>query len=238
MLLNTKIWDQLAKYHYPAKSGLDFFNEFTFLVGIVLSAQSRDAFINTITPEFFKKAPDAESMYALGLEEIAFHIQKIGLWRAKAKYIYNLSKKILEFKKIMKNGETKSWLSSIKADGDDVLAYSDPISKEGIPSFRAGLMLLPGIGRKGANVFLNVIYNAPTYPVDTHVIRVGSRLQLAIGNNPLQIEKMMQETVPEKYSKVASHWLVWHGREVCLARKPKCDNCLLKQSCSYYIKTL
>lgn len=227
-------WQALEACNYEAKSGLTYVNEFTFLVAILLSAQARDEFINTQTPALFKEAPDAERMCALGIDTIAFFIQKIGLWRNKAKNIHALAKKVCEFKEIYKQGNQNAWYQNFEGEGDDLKLYGDPISSEGLPSFRLGLLELAGIGRKSANVFLNVIYDAPVFPVDTHVQRVGNRLGVAVGDNPLEIEKMMQESVPEEYAAKACHWLVWHGRKICLARKPKCSECSLKNYCNYY----
>jgi endonuclease-3 len=236
--MHNEIWKELEKYNYPAKSGLDFINEFTFIVGIVLSAQSRDAFINTQTPPLFEVADDPYKMESLGLDGIAHYIQKIGLWRSKAKYIYNLSKKIIEFIEIRQKNDQYQWHESFfdKAIDDDAKLYSDPISQEGLPSFRLGLMELPGVGRKGANVFLNVIYGAPVYPVDTHVMKVGSRLGLISEKTPYNIELELKDSVPHQYAPSACHWLVWHGRNVCTAPKPKCQNCNLKDLCPFFLK--
>jgi len=241
-----KIWQLLASYNYPAKSGLDYINEFTFLVGVLLSAQAQDAFINTQTPEFFKAAPDSQSMHALGVEEIARYVQRIGLWRNKSLNIHKLAKQVQEFKKIKADGKEKEWYDSLvekcytagdESDfNDDLHVYGPIISDEGIPSFRLGLIQLAGIGRKSANVFLNVVYNAPTFPVDTHVQRVGSRLGVVEGNNPVEMEYMMKSAVPHEYAKVACHMLVWHGRKVCFAKKPDCAGCKLKNYCNFVKK--
>ena len=236
-MFNKKdVWKILAEYDYPAKSGLDFRNEFTFIVGVVLSAQARDAFINTQTPALFDVADNAKSMVELGVDGIAGYIQKIGLWRNKANHIFNLSKKILEFLEIKKNGNEKAWYDSFfekKFVDDDLKLYGDIISKEGLPSFRLGLTQLAGVGRKGANVFLNVIFEAPAFPVDTHVIKVGNRIGLYNTKNPYEIEEYLKENVPHQFVKIASHYLVWHGRHVCLARKPKCGECKLKEICNF-----
>lgn len=247
----VNFWEKLAEYKYPAKSGLDFHNEFTFLVAIVLSAQARDEFINTQTRDLFKIADSAEKMLDLGLEKLIEHIQKIGLWRSKSKYIYEFSKKIVELKKIKNLGREKNWYNSFfetdfnqndstdfkllnNFTSDDLELYADfTISEEGIPTFRAGLLQLAGVGRKSANVFLNIIYQAPVFPVDTHVLRVANRIGCAVGKNPYEVEKTMEETVPTKFAKVASCWLVWHGRKVCTALKPKCDQCLVREYCNF-----
>ncbi len=239
-----EVFDALAKYEYPAVSGLTYRNQFTFLVGILLSAQSRDEFINTQTPALFDRADNAQAMFDLGVEEIALHIQKIGLWRNKAKNIHLLSKKIIEFQEILANQQNKEWYSNLAqaheqrnlrpVESDDLTSYDDDyISKEGIPTFRLGLVELPGIGRKSANVFLNVMYDAPCFPVDTHVIRLTNRLDIAHGN-PVEIEEILQEIVPKKYTTTICHSLVWHGRRVCTAKKPDCKNCMLKEYCKFF----
>lgn len=237
----AETWAKLAEYGYETKSGLIYVNEFTFLVAILLSAQARDEFINTQTPEFFKIAPDAPSMLALGVEEIGRYIQRIGLWRNKAKNIFALSKKVVEFQEIKAAGHEKTWYEGFletRYEDSDMHLYADPLSQEGIPSFRRGLLELDGIGRKSANVFLNCVYQAPVFAVDTHVQRVGGahRLNVALGRNPFEIEKMMEETVPAKYAVSACHWLVWHGRKICLARKPNCRECHLREYCNFLHK--
>jgi endonuclease-3 len=238
---DLKIWQALESYNYEAKSGLDYINEFTFLVAILLSAQAQDKFINTQTKEFFQKASNANKMLNLGIQGIMDYINRISLWKNKAKNIYKLASQIIELKKINESGNAKNWYDDICAqhthdEYNDLTLYGPPISKEGLPSFRLGLLQLAGIGRKSANVFLNVVYNAPVFAVDTHVARVGQRLGLIEGNNPFQLEKMMVEVVPKKYEKVACHWLVWHGRNVCNAKKPKCGECKLKEYCNYVKK--
>lgn len=243
---DLKIWEILEEYNYPIKSGLDYINEFTFLVAILLSARAQDKFINTQTKEFFQIAKDENEMLNLGLESIASYINRIGLWRNKAKNIYQLAQQIKKLKQINQSGQGKAWYDEMcekynenrygEDEYGDLTLYGDPISAEGIPSFRLGLIKLAGIGRKSANAFLNVVYNAPVFPVDTHVARVGQRIGLIEGNNPVQLEKMMHEIVPKKYAKVACHWLVWHGRNVCNARKPNCGECKLKEHCNYVKK--
>ena len=241
MSKNSDLLKAIESYHYEEKSGLNYHNQFTFIVAVVLSAQARDEFINTQTPELFKNAPTAEKMYELGLENIAYLIRKIGLWRNKAKNIYALSKKIIELKEIKSNNQENLWYEEFLEkpyEDDDLILYEKPISNEGLPSFRSGLLLLPGVGRKSANVFLNVIYKAPVFPVDTHVIRLTSenRLNLAPGKNPKEIEDMLKESVPAIYSNKICHWLVWHGRKVCFARKPNCSECKLKNYCNFVKK--
>lgn len=256
------VFEILEKYNYPNVSGLNYVNEFTFLVAIILSAQAKDEFINTQTPLFFAKASTPEQMVELGVDGICEYIKRIGLWRNKALNIYKLAQQVCELK-AMSEISLQNWYDDLAnkydlENGDDFLlheknsereikcidgskpkiSYDDSskiISNEGIPKFRLGLVQLAGVGRKSANVFLNCIYNAHVFPVDTHVIRLTHRLGIAEGT-PVEIEKTMQEIVPDKYSAHASNWLVWHGRRVCFAKKPDCVDCLLKNYCNFFKK--
>lgn len=235
-----EFFEALKQMNYEHKSGLDYINEFTFIVGIILSAQSKDSFINSQTKEFFQNYETSEKMQELGIGGIEQYINKIGLWRNKAKNIYKLSEKISKLKKFSKT-EAENWHSGFENNDfhDDLKIYgSEILSKEGIPSFRAGLLYLDGIGRKSANAFLNIIYDAPTIVVDTHVLRLTKRLNLSFSDNPFEVEKDLHEIVPEKYKKYISSWLVWHGRTKCFARKPNCTDCLLKEYCNYENKEL
>lgn len=233
------IWEILETYGYPDKPGLDFTNEFTCLVASVLSARTRDSFLNTQTPDLFKDAPDAQRMYELGVDGIGYYIKRIGLWHSKAKYVFKLSKQILELQKIKKNGGEKEWYDNLcekYGNEDDKMGdmhlFGPIISKSGIPSFRLGLLQLSGVGRKTANVFLNHQYDAPVFPVDAHVRRLGMRIGIFDENNPIKMEEILHDTVPEKYAKVACTMLVWHGRRVCISR-PKCSICKLRNICNY-----
>jgi len=264
MKKNEKIFEILKKYDYPDASGLIYINEFTFLVAIILSAQARDEFVNTQTRELFKVAPTAEEMVELGLDGICTFINKIGLWRNKGANIYKMAGQICELKK-MSQSQAREWYNEISQkyfnqEGDLVddlelfekdfsrkvvcidgsepvfgLDSSEILSNEGVPKFRLGLLKLAGIGRKSANVFLNFVYGAKVFPVDTHVVRLTNRLGIAEGN-PEKIEKILQEVVPENFAEHASNWLVWHGRRVCFARKPNCLDCLLKNYCNFFKK--
>lgn len=233
--MHLELLKLLESYNYPLKSGLDYTNEFTLLVAIILSAQSKDAFINTQTVELFQKHDTAEKMLALG-EGLFEYIRRIGLWRNKGQNILKLCQQIVELKNL-KN--PYNWLGSFIEEQlfeDDLKCFGPVISKEGIPSFRKGLLSLAGVGRKTANVFLNVVYKADVFPVDTHVIRLVSRLGLASSDKPIEIEKALIETVPESYKSRICHYLVWHGRNICNAKKPKCDECKLKEHCVFHKK--
>ncbi len=234
---NQIIFNKLSEYQYKMESGLEYNNEFTFLIAILLSAQSKDAFINTQTKEFFEIADTSEKMADLEVYQIANYIKKIGLWRTKAENIHKLARQINELKKI-ENQE--NWFQEIEnnwnGDPSFLKIYGPVISSEGIPSFKAGLVDLAGIGTKSANVFLNVIYNAPTLPVDTHVKRLCNRIGISESSNVKKIEIDLEEFTPEEYKNKAAHLLVWHGRNVCKAIKPKCEECKIKDFCKYYKK--
>lgn len=233
VLAMENVFTLLESYNYPLKSGLIYKNEFTFLVAIILSAQSRDSFVNTQTVELFEEYDSAEKMVELG-EGLFRYIRKIGLWRNKGKNILSLAQQIVGLKSLK---SIKNWYDSFldkSSFEDDLTLYGPILSKEGIPSFRSGLLYLRGVGRKSANVFLNVIYNAPVFPVDTHVIRVSNRLGLVSSLNPIQIEKDFMEIIPEQYKNKIAHYLVWHGRNVCEAKQPKCKTCKLKNYCNFF----
>ena len=235
-----EIWQELEKLGYPDNPGLDYTNEFTCLVAVVLSARTRDAFLNTQTPPLFKDAPDAESMYALGVDGIAHYIRKVGLWHNKAKFVHKLAGQAIKFKKMKEEGKEQDWYDNLcekyiyDDEMEDAKCYGPTISESGLPSFRLGLMQMAGVGRKTANVFLNQQYNAPVFPVDTHVKRLSYRIGIVDEPDVKKIEETLHSSVPEPYKSTASTKLVWHGRKVCLARKPKCSKCSLKKYCNYF----
>jgi endonuclease-3 len=189
------------------KCELDYINPFTLMVAIILSAQSTDKGVNKATPKLFEVADTAEKMVALGEDRLKDYIKTIGLYNNKAKNIILMSKQLLE----QFNGE--------------------------LPHKRAELETLAGVGRKSANVFLNVIYDEPYIAVDTHVFRVSNRTGLAAGKTPLEIEAGLERVVPDCYKSRASHWLVLLGRYVCLAKKPACSTCKVKDLCGFKDKT-
>jgi endonuclease-3 len=187
---------------------LEFDNPFTLLVAVVLSAQATDAGVNKATPALFAAADTPAKMAALGETRITGLIRTIGLFRTKAKNIVALSRILVE-----------------KHDGV-------------VPRNREALEALPGVGRKTANVVLNVAFGEPTIAVDTHIFRVANRTGLAPGKTPLAVEAGLEARTPAPYKQSAHHWLILHGRYVCKARKPDCPVCAVADLCHYRAKTV
>ncbi len=185
------------------RSELQYINPFTLLVAVVLSAQATDAGVNKATPALFKLADTPEKMVKLGEARVRDLIKTIGLYRTKAKNVIALSREL------------------IAEHGGEV------------PHDREALEALPGVGRKTANVVLNVAFGEPTIAVDTHIFRVGNRTGLAPGKTPLEVETKLMEVVPERYLLHAHHWLILHGRYICLARRPLCEKCLIADLCKW-----
>jgi endonuclease-3 len=190
------------------KGELIHINPFTLLVAVVLSAQATDAGVNKATPALFKLADTPEKMAKLGESRVRDLIKTIGLYRNKAKNVVALSEKL------------------IAEHGGQV------------PGTREALETLPGVGRKTANVVLNMAFGEPTMAVDTHVFRIGNRTGLAPGKDPLAVELKLLEVIPEKYMMHAHHWLILHGRYVCLARRPLCETCVIADLCKWPGKTV
>jgi endonuclease-3 len=190
------------------KGELQHINPFTLLVAVVLSAQATDAGVNKATPALFALADTPEKMAALGEERVRELIKTIGLYRTKAKNVIALSHKL------------------IAEHGGQV------------PGSREALQELPGVGRKTANVVLNMAFGQPTMAVDTHIFRIGNRTGLAPGKDPLAVELKLLEVIPEKYMMHAHHWLILHGRYVCLARRPLCEKCVIADLCKWPGKTV
>ncbi|MCI5518982.1 MAG: endonuclease III [Treponema sp.] len=184
-------------------SELNYVNPFTLLVAVVLSAQATDKSVNIATEKLFQVADTPEKLLALGEENLITYIQSIGLYKNKAKHLIGLSKKLLEDF----NGQ--------------------------VPDNRDDLMSLPGVGRKTANVVLNVIFHQPTMPVDTHLLRISPKIGLAQGSTPEAVEKSLLERIPKKYLTNAHHWILLHGRYICTARNPKCQECLINDICKH-----
>ena len=180
---------------------LNYNNAYTLLVAVVLSAQSTDKGVNRATEELFKIADTPQKMVALGLDKLKHYIKTIGLYNNKAKNIIALSKELTE-----------------KYQGE-------------VPHNREALENLAGVGRKTANVVLNVWFNEPTLAVDTHVMRISHRLNMSDGKNPLEVEKDLLKVLPDSYKKNANHWLVLFGRYICKAQKPDCPNCPVSSFC-------
>lgn len=184
-------------------SELNYVNPFTLLVAVVLSAQATDKSVNIATEKLFQVADTPEKLLALGEENLITYIQSIGLYKNKAKHLIGLSKKLLEDF----NGQ--------------------------VPDNRDDLMSLPGVGRKTANVVQNVIFHQPTMPVDTHLLRISPKIGLAQGSTPEAVEKSLLERIPKKYLTNAHHWILLHGRYICTARNPKCQECLINDICKH-----
>jgi endonuclease-3 len=198
----AEIFRRFAAANPEPKGELEYLNPFTLLVAVVLSAQATDAGVNKATRALFKVAPTPKRMLALGEPAVREAIKTIGLYRNKAKNVIALSQKLLAEHR----GE--------------------------VPKDREALEALPGVGRKTANVVLNIAFGEPTLAVDTHVFRVAHRLELAQGKTPLEVETQLLKVIPEQYLQHAHHWLILHGRYVCQARKPRCDACVVCDLCT------
>jgi endonuclease-3 len=185
------------------KGELQHTDPYTLLIAVVLSAQATDAGVNKATPALFAAAPTPEKMVALGEDKVRDLIKTIGLFRTKAKNVIALSQKL------------------IAEHGGQV------------PRAREALEALPGVGRKTANVVLNIAFGEPTIAVDTHIFRVSNRTGLAPGKTPYDVEQKLLEVVPDKYKLHAHHWLILHGRYVCVARRPLCEKCLIADLCKW-----
>ncbi|SHM89944.1 endonuclease III [Roseibium suaedae] len=183
------------------KGELDYVNAFTLLVAVVLSAQATDVGVNRATKTLFQIADTPEKMVALGEDRVREEIRTIGLFKTKAKNVILLSEQL------------------IRDHGGEV------------PDDREALELLPGVGRKTANVVLNIYFGHPTIAVDTHLFRLGNRIGIAPGKTPLEVEKAMEKAVPMEFSLHAHHWLILHGRYICKARKPECRRCVIYDLC-------
>ena len=190
------------------KGELEHTNPFTLLVAVVLSAQATDAGVNKATPALFTVADTPEKMAALGEQRVQELIKTIGLYRTKAKNLVALSKQIVQ-----EHGGR-------------------------VPRTRETLEALPGVGRKTANVVLNVAFGQATIAVDTHIFRVGNRTGMATGKTPLEVETKLDRVVPADYKRHAHHWLILHGRYVCVARRPLCEKCLVADLCKWPAKTV
>ncbi len=190
------------------KGELNYVNDYTLLVAVVLSAQATDVGVNKATEALFKVADTPEKMLALGEAKLKSHIKTIGLFNSKAKNVMALSRLLIE------NHGSK------------------------VPQDRDELEKLPGVGRKTANVVVNIAFGQPTIAVDTHIFRVANRTGLALGKTPLEIERKLEKAVPKDKKLHAHHWLILHGRYVCKARKPDCPSCVVIDLCGYKAKVL
>src|SRR5262245_1159785 len=189
------------------KGELEHVDPYTLLIAVVLSAQATDAGVNKATPALFAAADTPAKMVALGEAKVRDFIKTIGLYRNKAKNVIALSQRLI----------------------DDYGGV--------VPPSREALESLPGVGRKTANVVLNIAFGEPTIAVDTHIFRVGNRTGLAPGKTPLEVEEKLLEVVPDEFKRHAHHWLILHGRYVCVARRPLCEKCLIADLCKWPGKT-
>jgi endonuclease-3 len=214
---STRPWTQVEvreafsrfrKANPEPKGELEHLNPYTLLVAVVLSAQATDAGVNKATRELFAVADTPVRMLALGEEKVRDYIKTIGLYRSKARNIIALSEKLLADF----NGE--------------------------VPRSRAGIESLPGAGRKTANVVLNMVFGEHTMAVDTHVFRVANRTGMATGWTPLEVELGLERVIPAEFMLHAHHWLILHGRYTCLARSPRCEECLINDLCRWPEKSI
>ena len=190
------------------KGELDYTNPYTLLVAVVLSAQATDVGANKATGPLFKVADNPHKMLALGEAKVRDYIKTIGLFNNKAKNVIKLSQQLID-----------------DHDGE-------------VPQDRDALQKLAGVGRKTANVVLNIAWGVPTIAVDTHIYRLGNRTGLAPGKNVDHVERKLEKVVPDAYKRHAHHWLILHGRYVCRARKPDCPVCIVSDVCRFKGKTL
>lgn len=198
----------LAAANPEPQTELEYTSVFELLAAVLLSAQATDAGVNKATRRLFPLAPTPQKMLALGVERVTELIRTIGLYRNKAKNLVETCRILVE----RHGGE--------------------------VPRSREALEALPGVGRKTANVVLNVAFGEPTMAVDTHIFRVGNRTGLAPGRNPLEVELKLLERVPDKYRLHAHHWLILHGRYVCVARRPLCERCSVRAWCDTGASTM
>ena len=198
---------RLAAINPEPKGELDWVNPYTLLVAVVLSAQATDKGVNKATGPLFARADTPQKMVALGEDVVRDHVKTIGLFRGKARNVIALSQRLID----EHGGE--------------------------VPRDAAILESLPGVGRKTANVVMNIAFGEPTIAVDTHVFRVSNRTGLAPGKNVLEVEKKLLKRVPPKYLTHAHHWLILHGRYICLARTPQCPRCPVADLCDFKHKT-
>jgi endonuclease-3 len=202
-----EIFRRLSEHIENPRSDLQFGSNFELLISVLLSAQATDVSVNKATAKLYPLANTPEAMLALGEEGIREHIKTIGLFNAKAKNIVNTCRILID-----------------EHDSQ-------------VPDDAAALEALPGVGRKTANVILNIAFGHPTIAVDTHIFRVANRTRIAPGKNVLEVEKKLLKFVPDEYKLAAHHLLILHGRYTCIARKPRCGSCVIEDLCEYRHKT-
>ena len=203
----AEIYANLARLDPAPRTELNYSNPFTLVVAVALSAQATDVGVNKATKALFEAADTPEKMVVLGEDKVRDFVKTIGLFRTKAKNVVKLSQMLI----------------------DDFSSV--------VPDTREALERLPGVGRKTANVVLNEVFRQPTMAVDTHIFRVSNRTGMAPGKNPLEVELNLLKVTPDEYALHAHHWLILHGRYVCVARTPKCFNCVISEICKFKDKT-
>ena len=203
----VEIFERFHEMEPEPKGELHHTNAYTLTVAVALSAQSTDVGVNRATHDLFKTVDTPQKMLALGEAGLIEHIKTIGLFRQKAKNVIKMSQILVD-----------------EFDGE-------------IPESRAALMSLPGVGRKTANVVLNMWFHQPAQAVDTHIFRIGNRTGIAPGKDVDAVERAIEDNIPARYQQHAHHWLILHGRYVCKARKPVCANCIINDLCPYEEKT-
>ena len=201
------IFERLQKANPEPRGELEYRTPFELLIAVILSAQATDKSVNLATRSLYKVAHTPEAMLALGMDGLTAYIKRIGLYRTKAKNILATCELLLQ-----------------RHEGK-------------VPRERAALEQLPGVGRKTANVVLNIAFGEPTIAVDTHIYRVANRSGIAPGKSPLEVEHKLLKFVPPEFRLHAHHWLILHGRYVCKARKPDCPRCLIADLCEFKAKT-
>ena len=203
-----EIFRRFREQDAEPKGELNHTNAYTLVVAVALSAQATDVGVNKATEALFAKVDTPQKMLDLGIDGLTDHIKTIGLFRQKAKNVMKMSQILV----------------------DDYAGI--------VPSSRAALESLPGVGRKTANVVLNMWFKQPAQAVDTHILRFGNRTGVAIGKDVVQVERAIEDHIPAEFQQHAHHWMILHGRYVCKARKPVCPNCLIRDLCPYEEKTL
>ncbi|PJE31152.1 Endonuclease III [Pseudooceanicola marinus] len=203
-----EIFDRFQAAEPEPKGELDHVNAYTLLVAVALSAQATDAGVNKTTRDLFPIADTPQKMLALGEEGLIEHIKTIGLYRNKARNVIKMAKILVE-----------------EYGGE-------------VPNSRAALQALPGVGRKTANVVLNMWWGFPAQAVDTHIFRLGNRAGIAPGKDVVAVERAIEDNIPVDFQLHAHHWMILHGRYVCTARKPKCGTCLIRDLCEFEEKVL
>lgn len=202
----SQIFQRFKQHNPNPQTELNYSNTFELLIAVVLSAQATDISVNKVTEKLFPVANTPETILALGVKGLKKYIRTIGLFNTKAEHIIKTCRLLID-------------------------EYSSQV-----PDSRKDLEHLPGIGRKTANVILNTAFGQPVIAVDTHVFRVSNRTSIARGENVRVIEEQLMRYVPDEYKQVAHHWLILHGRYTCIARKPKCNNCIIYDLCEFKYK--